>query len=758
MRSSRGFERQPQLARSDMEVWEAQHARAAAMLSLDDGDLPGARRALDQLIGELTPSTGQLKSQLMQALIDRATVARFENDWERALKDLDLAAAHAGQLLPFVARPILTQVRLLKAKIYSTSFSTTFDLAKARAALDQLAAISPGHWMVEELESHIAFQSAEWDRAAAKALQAASLLEAEGWPRAVASCRRRAGDAFLELERLDEAEDQLSAAFDFFAEHGPPDLLSDTRLALARLQSRRLRHDEAWELAQRALDEVESRVRRFVDVREQQRFLVDKLRFYDQAFDIGLAHGTDVGCLRAWTVAERSKSFYLAHLLANADVPLFDGVDRGLVLALEALERDLDTCERKLGTLDSSQRGGPVELELESRLREISDERSAKLQSIMKTNPRWASLRNPRAFDAADLTRNLPVDVTPVSFFWRDAPTRAMLHVFARSAAGRPLHADVTWSKAQLDELARHSERLHGQVDEYSDLFPDGTIDRVLPPEVRNELPADACLLISAHGRLRGLPLHALPLDDAPLILRWPVQYVPSLGLPSPAQMKTPGAPVLLMGSSSNGFGDLPLKDVESELLDLEQIWKAARRSVIAKVIPAEATPEDAGWPPQKWSEFGVLHFACHGRFLEERPLDGALRLGRDAVRGSELFATKLNASVVALSACALGQRAERFGNTEVVSEEWIGLYLPLFYAGARSLVVSLWDANSQVARQFMVAFHQGLAQGEKPHVAFRAAMLLVRLKLPARWANWCLVGLPSDTIESTASPRSLSD
>jgi CHAT domain-containing protein len=201
------------------------------------------------------------------------------------------------------------------------------------------------------------------------------------------------------------------------------------------------------------------------------------------------------------------------------------------------------------------------------------------------------------------------------------------------------------------------------------------------------------------------------------------------------------------MGSSRNGFGDLPLRDVDMELAEIERVWSDCRRKVVANQIAADATPEEAGWPPWKWSEFEVLHFACHGRFLEERPLDSALRLGRDAVRGSELFATKLNASVVALSACALGQRARRYGNTEVVSEEWIGLYLPLFYAGARSLVVSLWNADSQVARQFMVSLHQALAQGEKPYVAYRTAMLGVQRKLPARWANWCLVGLPSDIV-----------
>jgi len=195
---------------------------------------------------------------------------------------------------------------------------------------------------------------------------------------------------------------------------------------------------------------------------------------------------------------------------------------------------------------------------------------------------------------------------------------------------------------------------------------------------------------------------------------------------------------------------------------DLQKLSDAANRREEDARVGAGARPgrqdsrADAGWPTQKWSEFAVLHFACHGRFDEERPLDGALRLGSDSVRGSELFGAKLNARVVALSACALGQRAQRVGTTEIVSEEWIGLYLPLFYAGARSLVVSLWDANSQVARQFMVAFHQSLAQGEKPHTAFRSAMLRVRLKLPARWANWCLVGLPSDAIQPTARTQSL--
>jgi CHAT domain-containing protein len=240
-----------------------------------------------------------------------------------------------------------------------------------------------------------------------------------------------------------------------------------------------------------------------------------------------------------------------------------------------------------------------------------------------------------------------------------------------------------------------------------------------------------------------GTALSSHELGDSCLIARWPVQYVPGLGLPSSPQRTAPESSILLMGAPSNTFGDLPLKDVGRELRDIEQLWIAARRTVIKEVIQADGAPADVGLPVQEWSQFGVLHFACHGHFVEDRPLDSALRLGRDAVRGSELFAIKLNGSIVALSACALGRRASQYGGTEVVSEEWLGLYLPLFFAGARALVVSLWDANSRVARDFMVEFHKALAANEKPHAAFRKGMLHVQRGLQARWANWCLVGLP---------------
>ena len=143
----------------------------------------------------------------------------------------------------------------------------------------------------------------------------------------------------------------------------------------------------------------------------------------------------------------------------------------------------------------------------------------------------------------------------------------------------------------------------------------------------------------------------------------------------------------------------------------------------------------------ETWGDCEFIHAACHGQFPAGRPLDAALRLGTDAVRASEFFATSLHAKLVSLSACSLGQQ-ERGGN--LVGDEWVGLYAPLFYAGAEKLLVSVWDAYSREAAELMIAVHERLAAGAQPADAFFAAVATIRAKPLPLWANWYLAGIPA--------------
>jgi len=79
-------------------------------------------------------------------------------------------------------------------------------------------------------------------------------------------------------------------------------------------------------------------------------------------------------------------------------------------------------------------------------------------------------------------------------------------------------------------------------------------------------------------------------------------------------------------------------------------------------------------------------------------------------------------------------------------SDEWIGLYLPLFYSGAQQLLVSLYDADSETAMKVMVEVHTLLSKGVALASAFGQAIKAVidEGRPPALWANWYLVGLPA--------------
>jgi CHAT domain-containing protein len=145
--------------------------------------------------------------------------------------------------------------------------------------------------------------------------------------------------------------------------------------------------------------------------------------------------------------------------------------------------------------------------------------------------------------------------------------------------------------------------------------------------------------------------------------------------------------------------------------------------------------------PLDRWPEFDLIHLACHGRFVAGSPLDATLYLGAEALRASDFFALRLRADVVSLSACDVGQHGDAIDGLALTSDEWLGLALPLFQAGARHLLSSLWAADSAGARTFMRDFHGALAAGESPAQAHRRACLAQRHRPYGFWAHWQLAG-----------------
>jgi len=98
----------------------------------------------------------------------------------------------------------------------------------------------------------------------------------------------------------------------------------------------------------------------------------------------------------------------------------------------------------------------------------------------------------------------------------------------------------------------------------------------------------------------------------------------------------------------------------------------------------------------------------------------------------------RLDADLVALSACgtALGQ--------EMSGEGVLGLTRAFQYAGARSVLASLWSVSDEATALLMGRFYRGLRQGEAKDAALRNAqieMLRGPRSHPALWAAFGLSG-----------------
>ena len=165
--------------------------------------------------------------------------------------------------------------------------------------------------------------------------------------------------------------------------------------------------------------------------------------------------------------------------------------------------------------------------------------------------------------------------------------------------------------------------------------------------------------------------------------------------------------------------------------------------------LGAEATEEQV---KQAAPHADLLHFAGHGLIDERFPLDSALALtiprspqeGRDngLLQAWEIFeSVRLNADLVTLSACDTGLGKEMGG------EGLVGLVRAFQFAGARSVVASLWSVSDVSTAMLMKRFYTYLRQGKTKDEALRAAQLdLIRsgkseLSHPYNWAGFSLYG-----------------
>jgi CHAT domain-containing protein len=200
------------------------------------------------------------------------------------------------------------------------------------------------------------------------------------------------------------------------------------------------------------------------------------------------------------------------------------------------------------------------------------------------------------------------------------------------------------------------------------------------------------------------------------------------------------------------GFSFSSLPSSREEVEAIAGLYPGSSR----KYLGEEATEEKA---KSIGRDVRYLHFACHGLIDERFPLNSALALtvpaklerGQDngLLQAWEIFEhVRVDADLVTLSACetALGK--------ELGGEGLLGLTQAFQYAGARSVLASLWGVADESTALLMRQFYGYLKAGKGKAEALRAAQIdLIRSRTstkasagapfshPFHWAAFQLIG-----------------
>jgi tetratricopeptide (TPR) repeat protein len=251
-------------------------------------------------------------------------------------------------------------------------------------------------------------------------------------------------------------------------------------------------------------------------------------------------------------------------------------------------------------------------------------------------------------------------------------------------------------------------------------------------------LPAPSGLLtIVPYGPLHSVPFHALHDGSHYLVEDLQINYLPASsslshlstqGNESDIRSTDAGSP-LVFGYSEDGHLQRVLDEARAVAAMLGGNCLLDSEATIAKLFERAAGSS-------------IIHIATHGQIRRDDPNFSYVRLADGQLNAIDAFGLDLKrCELVTLSGCETGLSLSGGG------DEQRGLGRAFLAAGAKSLVMSLWQVEDDSTSALMKRFYQNLLGGSSRAEALRAAQCDLLLGMSPRythpyfWAAFRLVG-----------------
>ena len=568
-------------------------------------------------------------------------------------------------------------------------------------------------------------------------VQAAAFFESSALPGKAILCQLLLARLSLRTEKLAAAQTECARALDRLTALEAPALSYQAHFLMGQIRHASGDIGSAYDFYQKAREQLEALRSSLRGEELKIAFMQNRLEVYENLVEICLSDpDRKNSAVESFGYVELAKSRSLAELLKQHGPPVVSA-DEGqsdLVRRIRDMREELHWYYRR------------IEIE-QLRAEEPSPARIAKLQkqALAHENelvralrdirsPAWdgtsisadgvASLESIRAclppsgalieyfavkdrFVAAVLTRDT-LEVVPVTPVSRVGNLVRMLR-FQLSKFRLGSEYVRTFEKTLFDATRSHLQGLY--------------LELVAP--LRDRLAARH-LVIVPHGALHYVPFHALFDGNEYLIDSFSMSYAPSAGVYALCQCKTiqPSGPPLILG----------VPDSRAPLIEDEV-------RAVSNVLPGALLALGDEASEDSLRTFGsharLIHIATHGTFRQDNPLFSGIRLGNSYLNLYDLYQFKFEAELVTLSGCATGL------NVIAAGDELLGLIRGFLYAGAQSLLLTLWDVHDASTSELMTSFYRRLGNSQDRAVALQGALRELRKRYPHpyHWAPFMLVG-----------------
>ena len=565
---------------------------------------------------------------------------------------------------------------------------------------------------------------------------------------------------------------------------GDPDSEWQVESRIAHIERALENNDQALEHYKKSISGIELLRSVALNTEEGRAGIVERSRAtYAETADLLIdLHRRD----EALEMAERGRARAFLDMLAEARVGIADELTLDQRKQEDAILSRVSSAQRKLWDQNApSDEKKKNEAELNAA---ESDLEKLHLQ-IRQTNPRYASLQYPEPIDVQKIQSKLLDDRTAlIEYLLGDK--RSLAWVVTKDKITiliLPARKDIEKRMAAYRKLL--GERVSGLTLEQSltriNLLS-GELYGLLFKPIEKDVRASKTLIVVPDGTLGYLPFEALVTTsghDKPTYLaeKFAIVYGPSASalvtvdamnrqIMPRRDLLAFGDPVITVLNSfrktrsepsssesvsklhrsppgedyaERGFSLARLPYTRDEVLGIGEFFPPDQRQLYLGADAREETVKS-----EKLDDFRYIHFATHGFLDELHPGRSGILFSRapeskedGILQTGEIMRLKLNADIVTLSACSTG-----LGKL-VTGEGVLGLTRAFFYAGARNVVVSLWNVNDSATATLMESFYLNLRRGLPKSEALRQAKLSILhnsqllWRHPYFWAGFVLEG-----------------